>query len=134
MRIIQSFDENSRSRIQTFSTGETDDLAFNISTRVGNAQIMSVTFVLRMLPYSVGVDLNPGSRILSQKFSNDGVYYSDASGILLQLPGYFAIARIGDLPVSAVGGTYTLGYQVHLDDDRIVQDAAIIQCVLQGTQ
>lgn len=134
MRIIQSFDDNSRSRVQTLEVGEIEDFAFNLTTRVGQAEIVSASFTLRLTPFSAGADLNPSSRLSNQGVSNKGLYYRTENDVLLKMDGYFAIVRVGPLPASAAGGTYMLGYQTFLDDGRIIQGSANVQCMLPGGQ
>jgi len=130
VRLTQSFD--------AIEAGEIDDFAFNISARLGRAQIVAggVTGLCRMTPFSgsgtLGGDPDPGARIVGASFSNSGVYYRDVNGELQLAPGVFAIVRLGPCPVSAAGGTYIVGYQAFLDDGRIIQDSSTVQCVLPG--
>lgn len=125
MKIAQQFTE--------IEVGEVDDFAFDVTTRVGTAQIVATEFTCLLTSFSGGADPNPPARIANPtSLSNSGLYYRAADGSLQFRQGFFAIARIGPMPASAAGGTYIIGYRAFLGDGRVIQDNTTLPCVLPG--
>jgi hypothetical protein len=94
------------SRFDPISPGEVDDFSFDFTADMGGSELTSAAWTVSFTPQ--GGDHDAQSRLLGSRVATRIYTRSVEDGSLTLRSGFFAIATIGDLPQSAVGGTYTL--------------------------
>lgn len=126
MKVVPAFDP--------IEVGEIDSFAFDFTQDVGAEDIVSVAWSCRLWPYSTGVDPAPQKRVPAGLQSpQHSLSRRDANGNLVNVTGFFAIAAVGPMPVSAAGATYILEATAYLSGGvRQLKLNALLPCVLPG--
>jgi hypothetical protein len=125
MRIVTPFDP--------IEVGESDNFAFDFTTDIGAAAIVSTNWTCALAPYQTAIDPEPQSHILSVSPQTAIQLSSSLDGSLQTRRGSFSVALIGGMPPSAAGGTYILEATANLSDGRILKLNATLECKLPGT-
>ena len=112
--------------------GEIDNFAFDFTADVGAATIASTSWTCTMAPYQTATDPSPQSRILSTAVATLVQVRSPLSGSLQTKTGFFSIASIGNMPASAVGGTYFVEATAVLSDGRTLKLNSTVLCASSG--
>ncbi len=112
--------------------GEIDNFAFDFTADVGAATIASASWTCTMAPYQTATDPSPQSRILSTAVATLVQVRSPLSGSLQTKTGFFSVASIGNMPASAVGGTYIVEATAVLSDGRTLKLNSTILCASSG--
>jgi hypothetical protein len=112
--------------------GEIDNFAFDFTADVGAATIASTSWTCTMAPYQTATDPSPQSRVLSTAVTTMVQVRSPLSGSLETKTGFFSIASIGNMPASAVGGTYIVEATAVLSDGRTLKLNSTILCASSG--
>ena len=112
--------------------GEIDNFAFDFTADVGAATIASTSWTCTMAPYQTATDPSPQSRILSTAVATMVQVRSPLSGSLQTKSGSFSVASIGNMPASAVGGTYIVEATAVLSDGRTLKLNSTILCASSG--
>lgn len=112
--------------------GEVDNFAFDFTADVGAATIASTSWTCTMAPYQTATDPSPQSRVLSTAVTTMVQVRSPLSGSLETKTGFFSIASIGNMPASAVGGTYIVEATAVLSDGRTLKLNSTILCASSG--
>jgi len=113
--------------------GETDCFAFDFTPDVGAATIVSTSWTCTLGPYETAIDPTPQSRVLSASLQTALKVRSPVDGSVQTRTGSFSIGLIGDMPISAAGGTYILDATANLSDGRVLKLNATVQCKLPGS-
>ena len=108
--------------------GEIDTFAFDFTPNIGAATISSTTWTCSLASFQTAIDPTPQSRILSVSIQTTLQVRSPIDGSLQTLNGFFSVASIGTMPVSANGGTYVLESTVNLSDGRILKLNSTLLC------
>jgi hypothetical protein len=124
MRIATPFDP--------IEVGEMDNFAFDFTSDMGAASIVSTAWTCGLAPYQTVIDPAPQSRILSASAQTAIQVRSPLDGSLQARLGSFSVALIGGMPTSAAGGTYILEATANLSDGRVLKLHATVQCRLPG--
>jgi hypothetical protein len=93
-------------RFDPIAPGEKDDFAFDFTADMGSAELTSATWTISVSPQRK--DHNPQSRLIDSRVATRMYLRSSEDGSLTLRDGFFAIATLGNIPASAVGGTYML--------------------------
>jgi len=112
--------------------GEVDNFAFDFTADVGAATITSTSWTCTMAPYQTATDPSPQSRVLSTAVATMVQIRSPLSGSLQMKTGFFSVASIGNIPATAVGGTYIIESTAVLSDGRILKLNSTILCTPPG--
>jgi len=112
--------------------GEVDNFAFDFTADVGAATISSTSWTCTMAPYQTATDPSPQSRVLSTAVATMVQIRSPLSGSLQMKTGFFSVASIGNIPATAVGGTYIIESTAVLSDGRILKLNSTILCTPPG--
>jgi hypothetical protein len=96
--------------------GEIDNFAFDFTSAVGNASIVSTSWTCRLAPFQTIVDFSAQSRVLSVSAQTMIVM----RGMQLPKNGFFSVAEIGGFLASSIGATYTLEATTNLSDGRVL--------------
>ena len=121
MRLAMAFDP--------IEAGEVDNFAFDFTADVGAATIASTNWTCALAPYQTGTDPTPRARILSASAQTLIQVRSPLDGSLQNIKGFFSVASVGGMPVSAIGGTYVLEATADLTDGRSLKLNSTVQCV-----
>lgn len=126
MKIVPPFDP--------IEVGEIDSFAFDFTRDVGNEDIVSVQWSCQLWPYSSGSDPAPQNRVpAGLQQPQHQLTKRDATGNLMSLTGFFAVAAVGPMPVSAAGATYILEATAYLSGGvRQIKLNALLPCVMPG--
>ena len=115
--------------------GETDTFVFDFTADAGQAEILAVSWTVRMLPYQPGngyapVISAPVPAYVIQSRPTAMVQQPAAlSGLPSQtLIGRFAVAEIGGFPQSAVGSWFLAQATVTLNDGRTLKAGVRVLC------
>ena len=112
--------------------GEIDNFAFDFTADVGAATIASTSWTCMMAPYQTATDPSPQSRVLSTAVTTMVQVRSPLSGSLETKTGFFSVASVGNMPASAVGGTYIVEATAVLSDGRTLKLNSTILCASSG--
>jgi hypothetical protein len=112
--------------------GEVDNFAFDFAADVGAATITSTSWTCTMAPYQTATDPSPQSRVLSTAVATMVQIRSPLNGSLQVKTGFFSVASIGNIPASAVGGTYIIESTAVLSDGRILKLNSTLLCTPPG--
>ena len=96
---------------------------------MGDATIVSTSWVCQLAPFQTIVDFVAQSRILSVSAQTMIVMRSVLDGTLLPKSGFFSVAEIGGFPASSVGSTYVLEATANLSDGRVLTYSSWLQCI-----
>ena len=99
---------------------------------MGAASIVTTSWACALAPYQTVADPAPQSRVLSTAAQTSINVRSPLDGTLQVLTGFFSIASIGGMPVSAAGGTYILEATANLSDGRVLKLNSTVLCTLPG--
>jgi len=124
MRLPAAFDP--------IEVGEIDNFAFDFTADVGAASIISTSWSCALAPFQTATDPTPQARVLTASSQTMVQLRSPTDGSLQTKTGFFSVATIGGMPVSATGATYILEATVTLSDGRVVSLNSIVQCVPSG--
>ena len=124
MRIATPFDP--------IEIGEADNFAFDFTTDIGAATIVSTAWTCFLAPYQTATDPAPQSRVLSVSPQSAIQVRSPIDGSLQTRVGSFSVALIGGMPASAAAGTYILEATANLSDGRVLKLNTTVQCELPG--
>jgi hypothetical protein len=124
MRIVTPF--------APIEVGEIDYFAFDFTPDVGAATIASTNWTCTLSPYETAIDPTPQSRILSVSTQTALQVRSPIDGSVQTRTGAFSVGLIGNIPISAAGGTYILEATANLSDGRVLKLNAAVQCKLPG--
>jgi hypothetical protein len=111
--------------------GEIDDFAFNVTTDVGTATVVSTAWTAGLTPGRPGTDPNPNSRVV-QLSNPTSISVKLANNTIQVLYGNFVVGRVGPLPATAVGAIYIIDAQATLTDGRIIAYNNVVECVPPG--
>ena len=120
MRLAMAFDP--------IESGEVDNFAFDFTADVGAATIASTNWTCALAPYQTVTDPTPQARILSASAQTLIQVRSPLDGSLQNITGFFSVASVGGMPVSAIGGTYILEATADLTDGRVLKLNSTVQC------
>jgi hypothetical protein len=120
MRLAMAFDP--------IEAGEVDNFAFDFTADVGAATIASTNWTCALAPYQTVADPAPQARILSASAQTLIQVRSPLDGSLQNITGFFSVASVGGMPVSAIGGTYILEATADLTDGRVLKLNSTVQC------
>src|SRR5215471_4334722 len=113
--------------------GEIDNFAFDFTSDIGAATMVSTSWTCALAPYQTATDPAPQSRVLSVSAQTAIQLRSSVDGSLQTRLGSFSVASIGGMPASAAGGTYILEATANLSDGRVLKLNATVQCKLPGS-
>ena len=108
--------------------GEIDNFAFDFTADMGAASIVSTSWICALAPYQTAIDPAPQSRVLSASAATAIEVRSPIDGSLQKRSGFFSVASIGGMPVSAAGCTYVLEATADLDDGRVLKLNSTVLC------
>src|SRR5271167_3874105 len=110
---------NSAMRLATpfdpIEIGEIDDFAFDFTADMGAATLVSTSWTCALAPSQTAIQLR-----------------APADGSLQTCAGFFSVASIGGMPITAAGGTYILEATAALSDGRVLKLNATILCKAPG--
>jgi hypothetical protein len=121
MRLAMAFDP--------IEAGEVDNFAFDFTADVGAATIASTSWTCALAAYQTATDPTPQARILSTSAQTLIQVRSPLDGSVQNITGFFSVASVGGMPVSAIGGTYILEATADLTDGRLLKLNSTVQCV-----
>jgi hypothetical protein len=113
MRLVTPFDP--------IEIGEIDNFAFDFTADMGAATMVSTSWTCALAPFQTATDPAPQSRVLSASIQTAIQQRAPAGGALQTRTGFFSVASIGDMPTTAVGGTYILEASATLSDGRVLK-------------
>ena len=112
--------------------GEIDNFAFDFTADMGSAAIAATSWTCALAPYQTVSDPSPQARVLSAAPATAIQFRDPLSGALAVKTGFFSVASIGGMPVSAVGGTYILEATAILSDGRVLKLNSTVLCAASG--
>ncbi len=112
--------------------GEIDHFAFDFARDMGDAFMVATDWTATFVPNQVATDPNPQAIILSTEISTSIIVRSPVDNSLVTQDGFFSIAQIGNMPVSAQSGTYILDAALTLSDGRILKLNSTCVCKAAG--
>jgi len=112
--------------------GEIDNFAFDFTADMGAASIVSTSWICTLAPYQTATDPAPQSRVLAASAVTAIEVRSPIDGSLQKRSGFFSVASIGGMPISAAGGIYILEATAVLDDGRVLKLNATVLCKTLG--
>jgi hypothetical protein len=124
MRLLTPFDP--------IEVGEIDKFAFDFTADVGAATIVSTSWTCALAPFQTASDPAPQSRVLSASVQTAVQLRSASDGSLQTRTGFFSVAAIGGMPMSAADGTYILEATAALSDGRVLKLNATVLCKSPG--
>jgi len=78
-------------------------------------------------PFETATDPVPQSRVLSVSTQTAIQLRTPIDGLLQTRTGFFSVASIGGMPITAAGGTYILEASAALSDGRVLKlDATVL--------
>ena len=125
MRIATPFDP--------IEVGEVDYFAFDFTTDVGTATLLSTAWTCTLGPYETAIDPAPQSRVLSVSAQTAMQVRSPSDDSLQTRTGVFSVALVGGMPPSAAGAIYILEATADLSDGRVLKLNTTVQCKLPGS-
>src|SRR3974377_130058 len=96
--------------------GEIDNFAFDFTADMGAASMVSTSWTCALAPFETATDPAPQSRILSVSTQTAIQLRTSTDGSLQTRTGFFSVASIGGMPITAAGGTYVLEASAALSD------------------
>ncbi len=124
MRLPMAFDP--------IEVGEIDNFAFDFTGDVGSATIASTNWTCALAPFQTATDPTPQARILATASPTTIQLRSPRDGSLQTKTGFFSVAAIGAMPISAAGATYILEAAVQLTDGRVLKLNSTVVCAPPG--
>ncbi len=124
MRLPAAFDP--------IEANEIDNFVFEFTADMGAATIVSTSWMCTLAPYQTAVDPTPQARILSASAQTLIQLRSPLDGSLQTRMGYFSVASVGGMPVSAIGATYVLEATANLSDGRVLKLNSTVLCAPPG--
>ena len=112
--------------------GEIDNFAFDFTSDIGAATMVSTSWTCALAPYQTATDPTPQSRVLAASAQTTIEVRSPVDGSLQMRNGFFSVASVGGMPSSAAGGTYILEATAVLDDGRVLKLNATVLCSAPG--
>jgi hypothetical protein len=112
--------------------GEIDNFAFDFTADMGAATIISTSWTCALAPFQTATDPVPQSRVLSVSTQTAIQLRSPIDGSLQTRTGFFSVASVGGMPMTATGGTYMLEASAALSDGRVLKLNATVLCKLPG--
>jgi hypothetical protein len=112
--------------------GEIDNFAFDFTADMGAATIISTSWTCALAPFQTATDPVPQSRVLSVSTQTAIQLRSPIDGSLQTRTGFFSVASVGGIPMTATGGTYMLEASVALSDGRVLKLNATVLCKPPG--
>ena len=112
--------------------GEIDNFAFDFTSDIGAATMVSTSWTCALAPYQTATDPTPQSRVLAASAQTTIEVRSPVDGSLQMRNGFFSVASVGGMPSSAAGGTYILEGTAVLDDGRVLKLNATVLCSALG--
>ncbi len=112
--------------------GEIDFFAFNFEADMGAASMLSTAWTATFIPHQVASDPSPQAIILNTSLSTTIQVRSPVDGSIVTKNGFFSIAKIGGMPLSAQSGTYILDAALTLSDGRILKLNSTCVCKAAG--
>ena len=125
MRLLPPFDP--------IEVGEIDNFAFDFTADAGAASIVSTSWTCVLAPFQTVSDPVPQSRVLSVLTQTAIQLRSPIDGSLQTRTGFFSVASIGGMPITAAGGTYILEATATLSDGRVLKLNATVLCKPPGS-
>ena len=107
-------------------------IAFDFAADMGAASIVSTSWTCTLAPYQTATDPAPQTRVLAASARTAIEVRSPIDGFLEMRNGFFSVASVGGMPISAVGGTYILEATAVLDDGRVLKLNATVLCSAPG--
>jgi hypothetical protein len=124
MRLVTPFDP--------IEVGEVDNFAFDFTTDIGAAMMVSTSWICTLAPFQTAIDPAPQSRVLSVSTQTTIQLRSPTDGSLETRTGFFSVASIGGIPATAAGGTYILEATAALSDGRVLKLNSTVLCTPPG--
>lgn len=124
MRLPAAFDP--------IEANEIDNFVFDFTADMGAATILSTSWTCTLAPYQTAIDPAPQARILSASAQTLIQLRSPLDGALQTRMGFFSVASVGGMPVSAVGATYVLEATANLSDGRVLKLNSTVLCAPPG--
>jgi hypothetical protein len=124
MRLATPFDP--------IEVGEIDNFAFDFTADMGAATMISTSWTCALAPYETATDPAPQSRVLSVSAQTAIQVRAATDGSLQTRTGFFSIATVGGMPVTAAGGTYILEASAALSDGRVLKLNTTVLCKPPG--
>lgn len=124
MRLPAAFDP--------IEANEIDNFVFDFTADMGAATILSTSWTCALAPYQTAIDPTPQARILSASAQTMIQLRSPLDGSLQTRTGFFSVASVGGMPVSAIGGTYVLEATANLSDGRVLKLNSTVLCAPPG--
>jgi hypothetical protein len=124
MRLATSFDP--------IEIGEIDNFAFDFTADMGAATMLSTSWTCALASFETATDPAPQSRVLSVSTQTSIQVRAGTDGSLQTRTGFFSIATVGGMPVTAAGGTYILEASAALSDGRVLKLNATVLCKPPG--
>ena len=112
--------------------GEIDNFAFDFTADMGAATMVSTSWTCALAPFQTATDPVPQSRVLSVSSQTAIQLRSPIDGSLQTRTGFFSVASIGGMPITAAGGTYILEASAGLTDGRVLKLNATVLCKPPG--
>ena len=108
--------------------GEIDTFAFDFTADMGAATMVSTSWTCALAPFQTATDPAPQSRVLSVSTQTAIQLRASADGSLQTRAGFFSVASIGGMPITAAGATYILEASAVLSDGRMLKLNATVLC------
>jgi len=124
MRLATPFDP--------IEVGEIDNFVFDFTADMGAATMVSTSWTCALAPFQTVTDPMPQSRVLSVSTQTAIQLRAPADRSLQTLTGFFSVASIGGMPISAAGGTYILEATAALSDGRVLKLNSTVLCKPPG--
>ena len=124
MRLATPFDP--------IEVGEIDNFVFDFTADMGAATMVSTSWTCTLAPFQTVTDPMPQSRVLSVSTQTAIQLRASADRSLQTLTGFFSVASIGGMPISAAGGTYILEATAALSDGRVLKLNSTVLCKPPG--
>ena len=119
MRLAMPLDPN--------EIGKNDAFAFDFTADLGAATMVSTNWTCAVAPFETATDPVPQSRVLSVSTQTAIQLRTPIDGLLQTRTGFFSVASIGGMPITAAGGTYILEASAALSDGRVLKlDATVL--------
>jgi hypothetical protein len=124
MRLAAPFDP--------IEVGEIDNFAFDFTADVGAATMVSTSWSCSLAPFQTATDPIPQSRVLSVLTQTAIQLRTPTDRSLQTRTGFFSVASIGGMPITAAGGTYILEASAVLSDGRVLKLNSTVLCTPPG--
>jgi hypothetical protein len=113
--------------------GEVDNFVFDFTADMGAASIVSTSWSCQLAPYQPQTyDPAPEARVLAVAAQNAIQVRTADDGLLKTKTGFFSVASIGGMPISASGAIYVLEATANLSDGRVLKLNSTVLCKLPG--